>query len=166
MDYRYVVNGAVVSVRVEPLGDAFAITVDGQTYTVQVAHTRPGVFLLAVDGQSQQQAHVAAAGPQRWVALPGAPAAGPFEFAVPVAAPRRRAAAAGHDTLTAPMPGVVRQVLAAPGDVVERGQALVLLEAMKMEIRVTAPHAGTVTAVAVAVGQAVDRGQTLIAVES
>ncbi len=170
MDYRYEVNGAVVSVRVEPATDAssggYAVTVDGQTYLVRVPHQRPGALLLAVDGQPQQLAHVAAAGAQRWVSLLGAASAGPFELAVPAAAARRRAAAAGPAALTAQMPGVVRQLLVAPGDAVERGQLLILLEAMKMEIRVTAPHAGTVRQVSVAVGQAVERGQTLIEVES
>jgi biotin carboxyl carrier protein len=57
---------------------------------------------------------------------------------------------------------VVRRVLVAAGDEVERGQVLLLLEAMKMEMRVTAPHAGRVESVAVAEGQAVERGQPLV----
>ncbi len=60
------------------------------------------------------------------------------------------------------MPGIVRQVLVAEGQPVARGQALVLLEAMKMDIRVTAPEAGVVRRVAVTAGQAVERRQTLI----
>lgn len=60
------------------------------------------------------------------------------------------------------MPGLVRSVLVREGDSVEKGQALVLLEAMKMEIRVAAPHAGKVIEVLVAAGETVDRGQRLI----
>jgi len=165
MEYRYEVGGAVVSVRVERTGEGYAVTVDGQPFTVRVPLQRPGWLLLDIDGQPQQLAQVAAHGAQRWVALPGATAAGPFEFAVPSVAPRRRGAAVGPAALTAQMPGVVRRVLVAAGEAVERGQALVLLEAMKMEIRVTAPQAGVVRRVAVAVGQAVERGQTLIDVE-
>ena len=60
------------------------------------------------------------------------------------------------------MPGIVRQVLVAEGQAVARGQALMLLEAMKMEIRVTAPEAGLVRRVAVTAGQTVERGQALI----
>jgi biotin carboxyl carrier protein len=60
------------------------------------------------------------------------------------------------------MPGLVRGVLVKAGDSVERGQALVLLEAMKMEIRVSAPHAGKVAKVLVSPGETVDRGQRLI----
>jgi biotin carboxyl carrier protein len=63
--------------------------------------------------------------------------------------------------LEAAMPGQVRAVLVNEGDLVEKGQALALLEAMKMEIRVAAPHAGRVAKVFIAAGQVVDRGQQL-----
>jgi len=48
------------------------------------------------------------------------------------------------------------------GDAVALGQTLVILEAMKMEIRVPAPHAGRVAAISVREGQVVDRGQALV----
>ncbi|MEK7326442.1 MAG: acetyl-CoA carboxylase biotin carboxylase subunit [Chloroflexota bacterium] len=75
---------------------------------------------------------------------------------------RQTTRAGGHETLEAAMPGLVRGVLVKVGDSVERGQALVLLEAMKMEIRVSAPHAGKVAKVLVSPGETVDRGQRLI----
>jgi biotin carboxyl carrier protein len=73
------------------------------------------------------------------------------------------AAAAGG--LTAPLPGVVLAVRAAPGDAVVAGQSLIVLESMKMELDVTAPHDGVLSALHVAVGEHVSRGQTLAAVE-
>jgi biotin carboxyl carrier protein len=45
---------------------------------------------------------------------------------------------------------------------VQRGQALIVLEAMKMEIKIAAPHDGHVTKVLVAQGQVVDRDQSLV----
>jgi biotin carboxyl carrier protein len=71
-------------------------------------------------------------------------------------------AKAGPAVLKAPMPGLVVRVLASEGQVVEVGQGLVVLEAMKMEneLRATAP--GVVQAVRVSPGQAVDKGQLLI----
>jgi acetyl-CoA carboxylase biotin carboxylase subunit len=65
-------------------------------------------------------------------------------------------------SLVAPMPGTVVRVGVAEGDVVEIGQPLVVLEAMKMEHEVVAFAAGTVEAVPVEVGSAVDTGQVLI----
>jgi biotin carboxyl carrier protein len=59
------------------------------------------------------------------------------------------------------MPGVVRRVLVGQGERVERGQVLIVLEAMKMEIRVSAPHAGVVETISVREGESVERGQGL-----
>jgi len=67
--------------------------------------------------------------------------------------------------LTAPMPGKVLDVLAAAGDVVIAGQAMVVLEAMKMEHRMTAPFDGTVAEVRVTAGDQVDNGAVLMVIE-
>ena len=67
--------------------------------------------------------------------------------------------------LTAPMPGEVLDVLATAGDVVTAGQAMVVLEAMKMEHRMTAPFDGTVAEVWVAPGDQVDNGAVLMVIE-
>jgi propionyl-CoA carboxylase alpha chain len=64
--------------------------------------------------------------------------------------------------LKAPMPGVIRAVAVAPGDVVAKGQLLVVLEAMKMEHRITAPQDGVVHETNVAVGEQVGNGQLLL----
>jgi acetyl/propionyl-CoA carboxylase alpha subunit len=75
--------------------------------------------------------------------------------------PEPAAAAAPAGSLVAPLPGVVRRVAAAPGDRVEAGALLVVLEAMKTEHRVTAPHAGKVTELLVVEGQEVQAGAAL-----
>jgi biotin carboxyl carrier protein len=63
------------------------------------------------------------------------------------------------------MPGTVLRVDVAPGQAVEAGQTLVVLEAMKMELSVAAPADGTVRDVHVSAGQLVSRGQPLVAME-
>ncbi len=67
--------------------------------------------------------------------------------------------------LSAPMNGSVVQVLVAPGDQVEAGAALVLLEAMKMEHSIRAPHSGTVKAVYCSEGELVADGAVLVELE-
>ena len=67
--------------------------------------------------------------------------------------------------LEAPMPGTVLRVDVAPGQTVDAGQTLVVLEAMKMELSVAAPVEGTVRDVHVTAGQLVVRGQPLVALE-
>lgn len=64
--------------------------------------------------------------------------------------------------VTAPMPGSVLAIRVKPGEVVEAGQVLLVLEAMKMENGVPAPGAGQVARILVAPGAQVQRGETLI----
>ena len=87
------------------------------------------------------------------------------------AALRERAArlGAGHghaarQVLRAQIPGRIASVAVVPGDLVEAGQHLLSVEAMKMENEVRAPHAGTVELVAVAAGQTVDQGDELVVI--
>lgn len=81
---------------------------------------------------------------------------------VPRFEPPGRASAAGGG-LAAPMPGKVLEVTVEPGQRVEAGRVLMVLEAMKMEHRVTAPANGTVTAVLVAADDQVATGTELLA---
>jgi acetyl-CoA carboxylase biotin carboxylase subunit len=74
---------------------------------------------------------------------------------------RQASKGASSGALEAAMPGQVRGVLVSVGDTVEKGQALALLEAMKMEIRVAAPQSGKVLKVLIQVGDVVERGQQL-----
>jgi len=70
--------------------------------------------------------------------------------------------AAGSDRLMAPMPGRIIDVLARPGDRVARGDVLLVLEAMKVQMRLAAPRAGVVAAVHAAQGDLVDDGAELV----
>ena len=70
----------------------------------------------------------------------------------------------GDVSIRAPMPGLVSNVLVAEGDTVERGQAIVVLEAMKMENDLSAPRPGVVKGIRVAKGQTVNQGDTLAVV--
>lgn len=68
--------------------------------------------------------------------------------------------------IKAPMPGKVLQVLVNAGDTVEEGQALLVLEAMKMENVIKAIAEGTVLDIPVSPGQAVEKGSLLVAFEA
>jgi biotin carboxyl carrier protein len=75
---------------------------------------------------------------------------------------RPRAAYALKPEVTAPMPGRVVKILVEQGTVVQRGQPLVVLEAMKMETVLSAEFAATVASVRVAVGAQVEAGSVLL----
>jgi biotin carboxyl carrier protein len=70
----------------------------------------------------------------------------------------------GDATLKAPMPGLVAGVLVGVGDAVEKGQRVVVLEAMKMQNDLLAPRAGVIRAIKTEAGQAVNQGQPLLTI--
>ena len=74
---------------------------------------------------------------------------------------RTRARHRDHAT-SAPMPGVVTKILVREGDVVAKGAALLILEAMKMEHQIVAPHDGTVTKINCREGELVQPGVELV----
>jgi acetyl-CoA/propionyl-CoA/long-chain acyl-CoA carboxylase, biotin carboxylase, biotin carboxyl carrier protein len=89
------------------------------------------------------------------------------------AAPRRRrplsmsgsGGGAGDGTIAAPMQGTIVKILVAVGDAVEAGQALLVLEAMKMENHINAERGGTVREIRVAAGDTVGTGDVLVVIE-
>ena len=74
-----------------------------------------------------------------------------------------KAASPGHGiaTLTSPMPGKVIRVLVAAGDVVEAGQGVLVVEAMKMQNEIKAPRSGHVLSLSARDGAIVAAGETL-----
>ena len=112
-----------------------ALEIDGRPVHATVAR-RPDRVLVAVHGRL-------------------------FAFAVGDEA-RAGAAHAGSGVVLAPMPGKVTRVLVAPGDEVEVGQALIVVEAMKMETTLAAEVAGRVGAVHALAGSMVDGGAVLV----
>ncbi len=72
---------------------------------------------------------------------------------------------AGSGTISAPMQGTIVKVLVAVGDAVETGQAVLVLEAMKMENHINAETAGTVKEIRVGEGDTVGTGDVLVVIE-
>ena len=118
----------------------FMITVNGATYEVDVEEV----------GGAQTAAPVRAAAPV---------AAAPVKAAAPAAAPT---ATAAGESVKAPMPGNILDVKVKVGDTVKQGDALVVLEAMKMENDIPAPHDGKVVQVCVQKGATVNAGDALV----
>ena len=119
----------------------YTITVNGNVYDVTVE-------------ENGASAAAPAAAPK------AAPAAAP-KAAPKAAAPKAASAGAGSVKVNASVPGKVTKVNASVGQSVKPGDAIVTLEAMKMEIPVVAPQAGTVASIEVGVGDAVENGQLL-----
>ncbi len=161
MELQYQIGDDIKVVRVEANGETYRVSIDDHVYDVQVSLARSGELILIVDGQ-KHIAHVAENGPAYYVLVDG----NVVELTKPAARRARRRHHHGEDSLAASMPGQVTQVLVKEGDAVERGQPLIILEAMKMEIKIAAPHAGCVVKLLVNQGQVVDRGQALIEISA
>jgi biotin carboxyl carrier protein len=108
------------------------------------------------------RAHVIANGDTTWVFIDGETFTVDIESAER-ARPRR--GAAGNEGLAAPMPATVIKVLIDPGAEVHRGDVLLLLEAMKMELPVRAPRDGRVKALHCRPGELVQPGTPLVDLE-
>src|SRR5918992_281821 len=105
-------------------------------------------------------AWAAIAGDARWVFLDGC------VYVIESARGGGRPRARGHGgSLAAPMPATVRKINVAPGDRVTAGDALVVLEAMKMELLVRAPGSGVVGALHCTEGELVQPGIPLLTLE-
>ena len=67
-----------------------------------------------------------------------------------------------HSVVTSPMPGLVADIKVQKGQHIEKGEALIILEAMKMENIIAAPHHAVIKEIHVKLGQAVERGFPLV----
>lgn len=146
-----------LAIDVHPEGDTFRVSVDGAEHVVEAQYLDDSSMVLVVDGQ-RYRLDIARDGRERLIAVAGEV----YTFVPESGAAAHSVASVASPEVTAPMPGKVLQVLVQPGDRVEAGDGLLLLEAMKMESRLTAEAAGTVAEIRVAAGDMVVGGQVLI----
>jgi len=160
--YVATVGGRDYSVDVQFAGDPglYTVMVDGKPHDVDLRQTARGwLHSLLLDGRSYQVART-----EGEVQVDGRGYAVEVERDFGLVRDRDPGAAAGPASLKAPIPGLVTAVHATPGDEVHEGQALVIVEAMKMQMELKSPRSGHVTEVSVQPGQEVDRGQVLLVI--
>jgi biotin carboxyl carrier protein len=171
------VNGHRHVVRVEPVGAAdgsggsFRVAVEGadlptrETWAVEARRTDLGISMLYTDDHRTADVAVTArAAGETLVQLP--------HVDLPVVVDGRRSRRRGGETggtgeqrVSAPMPGRVLRVLVMVGDEGSAGQAVVVVEAMKMENELRVHRAGRVREVLVSEAASVETGRLLIVVE-
>jgi biotin carboxyl carrier protein len=125
-----------------------------------------GRYLLEDDGR-RRLGFAAAAKASTWVFLDGRVAeVGRVPQSRPGETGRiRPSGPVGDESLSAPMPATVVRINVAPGQRVARGDVLILLEAMKMELPLTSPRAGAVAAIRCRPGELVQPGVPLVELE-
>ncbi len=143
-----------------PSNQGYLVSLNGKSIRAEVLHAEHGRFDLRIDDQ-HLTAHVTIDQPRIWVTLEG------HTFVLTRSSGSQPGSTRQEHPsgLTAPMPGQVRAVQVQEGERVVKGQSLIVLEAMKMEIRVQAPADGRVKTLHVQPGQTVEREQVLVELE-
>lgn len=144
------VDGAPVSadLRAVPGTPMHHLLLDGASHLLHAQNVRNGEWVLHANG-ARYDAEIVDERTRTIRALTSA-AAGPR----------------GPKPVRAPMPGLVVRLLVEPGQEVQAGQGVAIVEAMKMENELKADAAGVVARVAVTAGQAVEKGTVMIEFEA
>ena len=194
MQYEVEAGGGVRHVTVSRTGDGFAVSVDGRPHHVDLARIDAHTLSLIVDTGVPAGTQVPSAGPKDrpYISRPGPLGPGSvYETtivpdsdgrvvvligAVPVTLrltgrrsggrrPGGAAAGSGPLRIAAPMPGKVVRVLVKAGDRVRARQAVIVVEAMKMENELRADRDGTVAEIHTREGMSVEAGALLVVIQ-
>ncbi|MBK9208885.1 MAG: acetyl-CoA carboxylase biotin carboxyl carrier protein subunit [Anaerolineales bacterium] len=159
------------SLEINPSGDGYVAMMDGKKMRIEIVRVDFGqgrMDLRFTDMSDSaliresvfKSVHVSSDGAKRWVTIDGQ------TIMLTKTSGAKRGVRHDHaGGLIAPMPGQVRSVSVSAGDAVKKGQTLLTMEAMKMEIRIQALKDGVVKMVYAAQGQTVEREQILIEME-
>jgi biotin carboxyl carrier protein len=154
-------NGNIIEIELTSSGKSYRARVGERHVDFEILQAKEGKLDLLVDGK-RVTAYVSSDHATRWVTANG-------QTLVLTRPSGVRKGSRGHQhaagELTAPMPGQVRAVNVSERENVTKGQTLLVLEAMKMEIRVQAPKDGVVRKLFVQPGQTVEREQILIEID-
>ena len=169
MTFEIDLNGRTRTVTVERASAGhFRVLLDGEPRDVDAVRSGVhGLSIVLVDGVSRElQVTPSTASGEVLVTMDGRVLAAAVNARQ---TGRRRGdggdAAAGEQSITAPMPGRVVRVLVQPGDEVTARQGVIVVEAMKMENELRSSKAGRVREVNVEAGTSVEAGRVLLVIE-
>jgi biotin carboxyl carrier protein len=158
MEFQYEYAGKSYPVRIKKEGDGYKIEVEDAAFTVTSKEVKPGHFIFKINGNAVKLS-MASEGSQRHIFFDGEV----FKF---TRTEGRKRKTGGYDSLspeiTSPISGKVVKVDVEEGMVVEGGQTLLTIEAMKMEYQIKAPYAGKVEECGFKLGEQVEIGMVLV----
>ncbi len=166
MDFPLLVNKEPRSLTIAPLpsGEGMTARIDGREYRLRWLPINDNEWLLDVDGHPIR-ASLAARGGETWMSIEGETYR-VEEVRADDRRPRRRGGPDDQSRqVTPPMPSAVIRILTAEGDLVNKGQSLIVLSAMKMETTLTAPYRGVVKKIHTTAGAQVMPGVILMEIE-
>ena len=145
MKFDVLIAGKTRTVELQRDADRWRISLDGNSIDADALEIAPSIFSILLNGQCHEIR--IAPSPDGTLTLQ----TGHHEFIAELIDPRawrgRRHGAVeveGRQQITAPMPGKVVRLLVQPGDKVQAGQGLLVVEAMKMQNEIRSPKSGTV----------------------
>jgi len=141
-EYKYKINGNPYTVVIKDVEDNIAqVEVNGTSYKVEIDRPAPAVA--------------------KKITRPAAPPRTESGDPVVASAPK----SAKKESVKSPLPGVILDIKVKEGDVIKKGQTVIILEAMKMENNINAHKDGKVASISVRTGDSVLEGADLIIIE-
>ena len=138
----------------------YKIKINGNNYNVTIDEVEDNVAKVEVNGTPYNVEFEKPISKPKTISVVNKPAAAPAAGQAPANKPAAAPAAAGGATVNSPLPGVVLEIKVKDGDKVNKGQVIMVLEAMKMENAIEAPCDGTIT-IKAQKGDSVLEGATL-----
>ena len=165
-NYRLIVQGGLQEVAIDDNGEGlYRAEFDGETYAVELESVDDStLFRLWVDGERVPLA-IRREGMSLDVFI------GPDRYSAEIersagALTQTGPAIEGEVRLAAPMTGQVTEVLVAAGDLVQEGDPLLVIVAMKMNNEIRSPAGGRIVDVSVEAGDAVDQGDLMLVIDT
>lgn len=166
MKVQAVLGGKKHEIEITRDGERLFARVDSRNYALDASEPEPNVFLLKHEGKVFE----VFVSPQKNANY--AVRAGSAELDVAISDPKRlRGSSAGADDasgkaeIKTAMPGKVVRILKSAGDAVEKGEGVIVVEAMKMQNEMKSPKDGSVKETRVAEGDTVSAGDVLVVIE-
>ena len=165
MDYRLRIGDEVWYCRADS-GEENAVRITMKDHVVNVRYSMVSEHQihLMVDGTATS-AFITGGEDEKMVVIEGVPYPIQNEDVLTQTASKRKGPRAVPQQVTPPMPSVVVRIMVSPGDLVRKGDGVVVVMAMKMESTLTAPYDGRVRNINAAVGDKVMPGQILVDIE-
>lgn len=163
-EYKIISEGKEHTVTLVPEEGSFVVTLDDITHRFEVLLNKNPIYSFLVDGNQVLEAEVSFQKDHASINV------GHVPYRVDIFDPRRHLASqgeveaggAGSAVIEAPMPGKVIDVKVKIGDAVTTGQAVVVVEAMKMQNELATPMDGIIKEIKVSAGDTVESGKPLV----
>lgn len=159
MKFTYLNNGKPHALELTPTVSGYLANYNGEKHEVTLLRTEANSIVFQI-GERKVDLHIAVDKNNKWIAYNGRI----YNLQKQIRSGRTLQSGdpRPEGVLRAPMPGQVRAIQVVENEDVSKGQTLLVLEAMKMEIRVLAPCDGVIGKITVEVGDTVEKDQMLV----